>query len=103
MPAGRVGRSGAEVLAGGGAELGDDPRVALGVGLQEVAAGRGGAESGVDDAGGGLAVEGDADRVGDGAVDGAGDQRVDEFERAAGDGLLGEDAGLPEAGGAVGH
>ncbi len=80
------------------------------MGLQEVAGGGGGAESGVDDGSGGLAVQGDAQRVGDGAVDGGGDEGVDELQpglrsvvRGSRGGSGGrEDARVPQAGGGAG-
>lgn len=73
------------------------------MGLQEVAGGRGGAESGVDDGCRGLAVQGDAERVGDGAVDGGGDQRVDELQPGVGffGGGRREDAGIAQPPGGV--
>lgn len=98
MAAGGVGGSGAQGLAGGLAQLVDDPGVAFGMGLHEVPGCCGGAESGVDDGPGGLAVQGDTHGIGDGAVDGGGDQRVDEFEGVG----AGEDAGVAQPVGGVG-
>lgn len=75
------------------------------MGLQQVAGGRGGAESGVDDGCRGLAVQGDAECVGDGAVDGGGDERVDELQSGVGVGFLGggrrEDTGVAQPPGGV--
>ena len=58
--AGGVRGTGAQGLARGLAQLLDHPGVALGVRLQQVPGGGGGAEPGVDDRPGGLAVHGDA-------------------------------------------
>jgi hypothetical protein len=68
------------------------------MGLHQVAGGGRGAESGVDDGPGGLAVQGDPYGVGDGPVDGGGDQRVDEFEGARSR----EDAGVAQSVGGAG-
>lgn len=96
VAAGRVGGSGALGLVGGGAQLLDEPVVAVGVGLHEVAGGGGGSEALVDDTPRGLAVQGHADAAGDGAVDGGGDERVDELQSARGGHRAGEDAGAAQ-------
>ncbi|MFC7471892.1 hypothetical protein ACFQVA_36800 [Actinomadura keratinilytica] len=87
------------MFAGGAAQLVDDLGVVVGVDLQQVAGGFGGAAAGAGDGPGGLSVQGGAGGRGDGLVDGGGDERVDELQGVVG---AGEDAGLAQQAGTVG-